>query len=75
MTQTHIEFNGKKYVQTWDAFISDDGRQYIAYGHEDGDDEKEVRIAWDVTLDNPAECDDESNMCDWDKPISVEYID
>lgn len=60
----------KTFRQTQTAYISDDGRQYIAPARstrtdEEGCDNYEIR--WNVTIDNPDECDDESNMCKWDK--------
>lgn len=71
MNETIIEFNSKKYLLTQDAYISDDEQQYKASSVRADDKEIKAVVFWDVTIDDPKNCDDESNMCDWDKPSDV----
>lgn len=67
-----VIFENIEYALDQNAYICDDGQQYKALAiNEKGED---FMVYWDVTIDNPEECDDESNMCNWENPVDVVLI-
>lgn len=69
-----VEFEGKEYTLTQDAYIdgSADETPYYRAMAEDAEG-NEYEVFWDV-LENWKEIEDEQEMCDWDNPAKVELI-
>jgi hypothetical protein len=59
-----INHNDKTLTLVQQPYISDCGAFYQA--HAKDDDDNTYLVKWAVTNDDPDNCDDESDMCDWD---------
>jgi hypothetical protein len=61
-----VEHNGKTLTLTQQPYIT--GNSECSYYEAVAEDEEEntYMVKWEITHENPDECDDESNMCDWD---------
>lgn len=75
--------NGVKLVLLQDAYLdgTNDDSYYTALAvseeatkqadAENEEPEATHKIIWPITVENPEECDDESNMCDWKNNYEV----
>lgn len=67
LNSTIILHKGNYVKTTQDPYVSDDGKTYKAEAVSVFGDKLEV--TWEVINE---ETDDESEVCDWDNPVSVE---
>lgn len=68
-TVTH---NGKTITLTQDAYITSNGSRDYYRAHAVDANQNEYYILWDII---DADCDDESNACDWSNPSDIISID
>ena len=68
-TVTH---NGKTFTLTQDAYITSNGSRDYYRAHAVDANQNEYYILWDII---DADCDDESNACDWSNPSDIISID
>ncbi len=69
-----INFEGKTYTLTQDAYIDGPAEGTPYYRAMAIDQEgNEYEVTWEV-VENWEQIEDESEMCDWDSPASVEKM-
>jgi hypothetical protein len=61
-----VEHNGKTLTITQQPYITGTSEYSYYQAVAEDDEENEYLVSWEITHENPSECDDESNMCDWD---------
>jgi hypothetical protein len=77
-----VEFSGKTYTLTNQAQADNHGTEGLVryYAKAVDADGTEHLVAWDTTQawdeadKDSGLCDDESNACDWDSPVSVKAV-
>lgn len=64
-----VRYKGQELTLTQDAYLTqnDNGTYYAA--HAVDSQKNEYMVRWEITHENPRECDNESDMCDWDNYI------
>lgn len=64
---TTLNYNNKQLQLKQQAFIDRDFTNGcdVYKAHAIDNEGNEYEILWQITVDNPANCEDESNMCDW----------
>ena len=73
---TTVNYEGKDYTLTQEAYMAGTHDQPHYEAHAVDADGNEYMVQWDV-VDNwqeIAETGDQSDMCDWDNPASVEAL-
>lgn len=69
-----VKFEGREYTLQQDAYIDGVAGDTPVYKAMALDDEgNEYEVTWEV-VDHWEELEDESEMCDWENPVSVESI-
>ncbi|MGG3987467.1 hypothetical protein [Bacillus smithii] len=63
---TIFEWEGKELRTVQDPYVSDDGDTYTAVAIDENN--NEYQVYWEVINSDTT---DESETCDWDKPIEV----
>lgn len=75
-----VEFEGKTYTLTQEAYVGTYATKYHAAAVDD--EGNKYTITWETTeeWDNARKidlsyCEDESDACDWDNPVNVELVE
>jgi len=65
---TTLNYNNKQLQLQNEAFIDRDFTNDcdVYKAHAIDAEGNEYEILWQITIDNSADCDDQSNMCDWE---------
>ena len=70
---TTVNYNSKDYTLTQEAYMAGTHDQPQFEAHAVDGDGNEYMVQWDVR-DNWREMDDQSDMCDWSNPASVDAL-